>query len=157
MNQGRKNSSYESSSQIAFWCMVATMLLVVLLLLFPQVAEPQNVEWRKPDISSQEHFLAGTMISYTSGYLLEQGLNMRYGYEIGLIAGGVAGYLKERSDPVFDMTDLSFTVAGSITGLLINRGIEKYYGLSDYEKVLKKIKRLEKKVEKMKHKQRSKT
>lgn len=149
MNQGRKNSSFKSSSRIAFWSMVATTVIVMILMLFPKIAEPQNVEFRKPDISSQEHLLAGTMISYTSGYLLEQGFNMRYGYELGLIAGGLAGYLKERSDPVFDMTDLSFTVAGSIAGLYINKGIQKWYGLSDYQIMLKRIKRLEKKAEKL--------
>lgn len=131
--------------------MVATIVIVMILLLFPKIAEPQNVEFRKPDITSQEHFLAGTMISYTSGYLLEQGFNMRYGNELGLIAGGLAGYLKERSDPVFDMTDLSFTIAGSIAGLYINKGIQRWYGLSDYEKVLKKINRLEKQAEKMRN------
>lgn len=150
MNQRRKNSSYESSARIAFWSIVATSVIVMLLLLFPKIAEPQNVEFRKPDISSQEHLLAGTMISYTSGYLLEQGFNMRYGNELGLIAGGLAGYLKERSDPVFDMTDLSFTIAGSIAGLYINKGIQRWYGLSDYQIMKKKIKRLEKRAERLK-------
>jgi hypothetical protein len=51
MNQGRKNSSYESSSQIAFWCMVATMLLVVLLLLFPQVAAKSGIDLDGMDYS----------------------------------------------------------------------------------------------------------
>lgn len=149
--QTRQNNGYTSSSRIAFWSMVATTVIVMLLLLLPKIAEPQNVEFRKPDITSQEHLLAGTMISYTSGYLLEQGFNMRYGNELGLIAGGLAGYLKERSDPVFDLTDLSFTVAGSIAGLYINKGIQRWYGLSDYEKVLKKINRLEKQAEKMRN------
>lgn len=147
--QTRQNNGYKSSAQITFWSMVATTVIVMLLLLFPKIAEPQNVEWLKPDVTSQEHFLAGTMISYTSGYLLEQGFNMRYGNELGLIAGGLAGYLKERSDPVFDMTDLSFTIAGSIAGLYINKGIQKWYGLSDYQIMLKRIKILEKKAEKL--------
>lgn len=138
-------------TQTAFWSILATIAIVVFMILFPKIASPQNTEWRKPDVTSQEHFLAGTMISYTGGYILEQGLNMRYGYEVGLIAGGLAGYLKERSDPVFDLTDLSFTVVGSVAGFYINRGIQKWYGLSDYEKVLKKINRLEKQAEKMRN------
>ena len=149
--QTRYNNGYKSSAQIAFWSILSAIVLVVFMILFPKIASPQNTEWRKPDVTSQEHFLAGTMISYTSGYLLEQGFNMRYGYELGLLAGGLAGYLKERSDPVFDMTDLSFTIAGSIAGLYINKGIQKWYGLSDYEKVLKKINRLEKQAEKMRN------
>jgi len=149
LQQYRQNNGYTSSSRIAFWSIVATIVIVMILLLFPKIASSQNTEWRKPDVTSQEHLLAGTMISYTSGYLLEQGFNMRYGNELGLIAGGLAGYLKERSDPVFDMTDLSFTVAGSIAGLYINKGIQKWYGLSDYQIMLKRIKRLEKKAEKL--------
>ena len=33
MNQGRKDSSYESSARIAFWCIVAGVVVIVLKLI----------------------------------------------------------------------------------------------------------------------------
>jgi hypothetical protein len=52
MMQGRKNSSYESSTRIAFLAILSAIVLVVFMLLFPKIASPQNTEWRKPDVTS---------------------------------------------------------------------------------------------------------
>ncbi|MCK9429627.1 MAG: hypothetical protein M0R17_06445 [Candidatus Omnitrophica bacterium] len=107
----------------------------------------QKHEWRKPDVSSQEHFLAGNMISFTTGLLLNQGLNFKYGSYIGILAGSTVGYCKEKHDPIFDNTDLLLTITGSILGGYLSNKINKYYGLSDQERIINKINRLNKRSE----------
>jgi hypothetical protein len=108
----------------------------------------QKHEWRKPDISSQEHFLAGNMISFTAGIVLNEGLHFKYGSYVGILAGSTAGLLKEKHDPIFDNTDLALTMAGSILGGYFSYQINKYYGMTDQQRIINKINRLNKRSEK---------
>jgi len=122
------------------------LFIIFLFLLFNCFA--QKHEWRKPDVSSQEHFLAGNMIAFTTGILLNDGLHFKYGSYVGILVGSTAGYLKEKHDPIFDNTDLLLTITGSIFGGYLSNKINKYYGLSDQQRIMNKINRLNKRSEK---------
>lgn len=122
------------------------LFIIVSFLFITCVA--QKYEWRKMDVSSQEHFLAGNMISFTTGILLNDGLHFKYGSYVGILAGSTAGYLKEKHDPIFDNTDLTMTIAGSILGGYLSYQINRYYGMSDREKMMKRINRIEKRYNK---------
>ena len=123
------------------------MLFVIISFLFITCVA-QKHEWRKMDVSSQEHFLAGNMISFTTGIILNDGLHFKYGSYVGILAGSTAGYLKERRDPIFDNTDLTMTIAGSILGGYLSYQINRYYGMTNQERVMKKIDKLNKRSEK---------
>jgi hypothetical protein len=141
------NKGYTSSSRIAFFVMVTTIILVALLILFPKLGTAQEHEWRKPDVSSQEHFLAGNLISFTTGLLLNEGLHFKYGSYVGILAGTTAGFLKEKHDPIFDNTDLTLTIVGSILGGYLSYQINKYYGITSQERIQNKVNRFNKRSE----------
>jgi hypothetical protein len=123
-------------------------ILFVLFFFLAVNCSAQKHEWRKTDVSSQEHFLAGNMISFTTGLLLNDGVNFKYGSYVGIFVGSTAGYLKEKHDPIFDNTDLLLTITGSIFGGYLSYQINKYYGTTDQQRIMNKINRLNKRSEK---------
>jgi len=134
------NSYLENDKTTGFYryILLVFILLFVSLLSFSQT---QNYEFRKPDFTSVVHTQAGMIISYTSGYILEEGLNFKFGMETGFVLGSIAGYWKEAQDPVFDLTDLSFTIIGAGAGWYLNSLIQKHYGLTEQQKLEKRLKK----------------
>jgi len=132
----KTKQQYKLSAKLFFYA-----LITFILVLFAAKIQAQNYEFRKPDFTSAVHTEAGLIISYTTGHILSKGLNFKYGKETGFILGSIVGYWKESQDPIFDLTDLSFTIVGAGAGYIINKAIQKHYGLTEQQKFERRLKK----------------